>query len=260
MDDDNNKTLSINEFTKACKDFRVGLSFESVQVLFEAFDINRDGVINYDEFLRQIRGPLNSFRAGLVEKAFHKIDKDGSGILDIADIKGTYNASKHPDVISGKKSEDEILVEFLETFEAHHNMMNGAAADGRITLDEFMEYYTNVGANLDNDDYFALMINNSWNITGDANTYKSHKKAWAGKDEKPEPVKRYPQEPVQRSGQMSQANPLVNTHQYYKVHKSAVKQGSFNAMYEQPPIDAEDDYQLKKRYLKEIREQSDYRF
>lgn len=42
-------------------------------------------------------------------KAFDVLDKDKSGFIDITDIKGTYNASKHPDVIAGKKTEDEIL-------------------------------------------------------------------------------------------------------------------------------------------------------
>lgn len=46
-----------------------------------------------------IRGELNDFRRGLIEKAFRKIDKDGSGVLDYEDIKDVYNASKHPDVI-----------------------------------------------------------------------------------------------------------------------------------------------------------------
>jgi hypothetical protein len=32
-----------------------------------------------------------------------------------------YDASRHPDVKTGKKTEDEILIEFLETFEMHHN-------------------------------------------------------------------------------------------------------------------------------------------
>lgn len=57
--------------------------------------------------------------------AFKKIDKDGSGILELNDIKGTYNASLHPDVKAGKKTEDEILGEFLETFEMHHNLGGG---------------------------------------------------------------------------------------------------------------------------------------
>jgi len=105
MDDDGSLTLSMPEFVKAVRDFRMGISEESVPALFNAFDTNNDGTINYDEFLRAVRGPLNDFRRQMVERAFNKIDKDGSGVLDITDIKDTYNASKHPDVIQGKKTE-----------------------------------------------------------------------------------------------------------------------------------------------------------
>lgn len=52
-----------------------------------------------------------------MKAAFVKLDRDGSGVIDINDIKGVYNARNHPDVKSGKKTEDEILGEFLETFE-----------------------------------------------------------------------------------------------------------------------------------------------
>lgn len=31
-----------------------------------------------------------------------------------------------------------------------------------------MEYYKNISASIDNDEYFSLMMNNSWNIKGDA--------------------------------------------------------------------------------------------
>lgn len=34
-----------------------------------------------------------------------------------------YNAKQHPDVKTGKKSEDDVLMEFLETFEQHHAIM-----------------------------------------------------------------------------------------------------------------------------------------
>lgn len=49
---------------------------------------------------------MNFFRKGLCEKAFKIMDKDRSGVLSIDDIKGVYNASKHPDVKAGKKTED----------------------------------------------------------------------------------------------------------------------------------------------------------
>jgi len=63
---------------------------------------------------------MNSFRRGLCEKAFRIMDKDRSGVLDINDIKGVYNAKSHPDVKAGKKTEEEVLGEFLDTFETHY--------------------------------------------------------------------------------------------------------------------------------------------
>ena len=89
---------------------------------------------------------MNAFRQGLVDKAFAKLDADGSGALDISDVKRFYNAAQHPDVLQGKKTEDEILEEFLETFETHHNI-NGEL-DHIVTLDEFHEYYHNIDTGL----------------------------------------------------------------------------------------------------------------
>ena len=86
MDDDNSRTLSLAEFTKAVKDFKVGVSEENCPVLFDAFDLNRDGTLNIDEFLMAIRGEMNQKRVAQVEKAFRKIDKDGK-------IKGSWTVS-----------------------------------------------------------------------------------------------------------------------------------------------------------------------
>jgi hypothetical protein len=65
---------------------------------------------------------MNNFRRNLAEKAFRIMDKDKSGTLNIEDIKGVYNGKKHPDVIAGKKTEEEILGEFLDTFELHYSL------------------------------------------------------------------------------------------------------------------------------------------
>lgn len=187
MDDDHSRTLSEYEFGKACRDFKTGISEENVPILFNMFDTNRDGTLSIDEFIMAVRGDMNERREAMVKKAFNHIDKDGSGILDINDIKDSYNASKHPDVIAGKKTEDNVLVEFLETFETHHNLKEGGENDGRVTLEEFIEYYKNISCSIDNDDYFALMMNNSWNIRGDATPYKKFEKGWANEDAKAKP-------------------------------------------------------------------------
>ncbi len=106
MDDDGSRSLSEAEFAKACSNFKIGISDENIPVLFRAFDTNRDGTLNIDEFLMAIRGELNDKRRALVVKAFKMIDRDGSGYLDPNDIRSSYNASKHPDVLEGKKTEE----------------------------------------------------------------------------------------------------------------------------------------------------------
>lgn len=213
MDDDGSKTLSEQEFSKACRDFKTGISEENIPTLFSAFDTNRDGTLNIDEFLMAIRGELNDKRLALVRQAFNKIDIDGSGYLEVNDIKDSYRADKHPDVIEGKRTEEAVLIEFLETFEAHLNLRDNTETDGRVSMDEFVEYYKNISASIDNDDYFALMMNNSWNLRGDASPYTKYEKGWANEEAKSAPARpkvqyRQPQAKVQRSGQMSNGNPL----------------------------------------------------
>lgn len=93
-----------------------------------------------------------------------------------------YRADKHPDVVQGKRTEQQVLVEFLETFEAHLNVMTGQYHDGKVSLDEFTEYYRNISASIDEDSYFVLMMNNSWNVKGDANPYQKYEGGWSATD------------------------------------------------------------------------------
>lgn len=175
-DDDRSGNLGMNEFKKAIHDFRIGLKPEQSEQLFTVFDRDGSGAIDYDEFLRGVRGGMNEFRLSLSKQAFAVMDKDRSGVLDIDDIRQNYNAKMHPDVQAGKKTEDEILYEFLDTFEAHHSDNKADKQDGRVSVDEWIEYYNNVSMSIDRDDYFELMMNNAWNFKGDRVT----KKGWGG--------------------------------------------------------------------------------
>lgn len=130
--------------------------------------------MDYDELLYHLRGELNDFRRGLVNQAFQKLDRTGDGRVDINDIRGLYNGKNHPDVRIGKKTEDEILCEFLDTFEAHHGIVCPNDRDHIVTLEEFVEYYKHVSASIEDDRYFELMIRNAWNF--DNRTYQA---GWA---------------------------------------------------------------------------------
>ena len=74
MDDNNSKTLDIEEFSKAMKDYRLSLDQECVQQAFSVFDRDGNGEINYDEFLRTIVGAMSQKRKNVVILAFKKFD------------------------------------------------------------------------------------------------------------------------------------------------------------------------------------------
>ena len=56
-----------------------------------------------------VTGELSQIRREIVSKAFKKFDRDGSGVVDMRDIEGVYNAKLHPDVKDGRKTEQEVL-------------------------------------------------------------------------------------------------------------------------------------------------------
>lgn len=130
--------------------------------------------MNFDEFLRHVVGEMNPTRKQFVAQAFAKLDRDGSGEVDKHDVTGIYDPSNHPDVKAGKKTGEEVLADFLDTFEIHSSIQNPGTYNSRVSLDEFTEYYNNISANIDDDEYFKLMITNAWKLDGSAPA----KEAW----------------------------------------------------------------------------------
>ena len=81
------------------------------------YDIDGDGNITYEEFLRGMRDELSQRRKDMVMRAFNLLDKDGSGIVNGADIAHLYDVSHHKDFKEGTKTKDEIISEFLNSFD-----------------------------------------------------------------------------------------------------------------------------------------------
>ena len=160
MDDDGSKSLSLLEFKKALLEFKLNLTEVDIRALFEYFDRDENGTIDFEEFVQGVRDPLSENRLKLVNLAFRVLDKDESGVVDFQEIASVYDASKHPEVISRVKTAQQVLVQFLNTFEV------GGARDGVVTKQEFINYYANLSASIDNDDYFELMIRNAWHLSG----------------------------------------------------------------------------------------------
>jgi Ca2+-binding EF-hand superfamily protein len=66
MDDNNSRSLDLYEFSKAVKDYMLGFNDAEIKVLYAYFDSDRSGSVDYDEFLRVIRGPMGASRKKFV--------------------------------------------------------------------------------------------------------------------------------------------------------------------------------------------------
>lgn len=142
------------------------LTDEEFEIIMNYFDKSGDGLVDITEFMVGIRGQLNARRRAIVELAYHKLDTTKDGVVTAEDIRHVYDTSAHPKVIAGLKEPDEVLTEFLSAFES-----KSKDKDGVITKDEFMEYYNDVGVEIDNDEYFEIMVRKAWNMRENEDEY-----------------------------------------------------------------------------------------
>ncbi len=124
FDSNGNGMLEFKEFKKAVTDFKLGLEDQDIDSIFKSFDHNNDGVLDLNEFMDLVLGGLEGARLSVVQEAFRKLDTRQMGFVPYAKVRETFDGKKHPDVCNGRKTEEEIITEFLEIYEIHHNTHN----------------------------------------------------------------------------------------------------------------------------------------
>ena len=92
------RKIDKEEFYIGLKEFGAAISKKEAEVLLDYLDTDRDGFVNFDEFLVGIRGKPNAKRQAFIDKSYFKFDKDGDGRITSADLRGVYNCSSHPKV------------------------------------------------------------------------------------------------------------------------------------------------------------------
>ena len=165
MDDGGNGKIEPEEMLYGLRDQGVEVERNEIEQIMLHFDKDGDGSVIFDEFLRALRGKMNQRRKGLVKLAFGQLDKTGDGVVTMEDLMGIYDVSENPDVINGLLTPDQAFQEFAKVWDRDRS--------GSVHLDEFIDYYQDVSASIDNDDYFELMIRNAWHISGGEGQYEN---------------------------------------------------------------------------------------
>lgn len=158
MDDDGSKCLNRYELLSGLNNYGVYPSQQEMDELMVFFDRDGSGSVSLTEFVRAVRGEMNDERRDLVLQAYALLDANCNGVVTISDLKELYDTAQHPEVLAGEKTAKEVLVAFSAGWDRNGN--------GTITEREFIEYYNDISAGIDDDQYFELMMRNAWHISG----------------------------------------------------------------------------------------------
>ena len=187
LDENSDKKISFAEFEKMFKRYRFNLSQIEINNLFNYFDTDKSGFIDYSEFLKGITGNLSEFRKEILKQVFNKLDKEEKGFITVQTLRDNYDPKGHPLVRQEKRSEDEILGEFIDILEYHFNLLNEKNEENedinkiKIDFDEFCEFYKTISVSVEEDKYFEIMVLSEWGIKKDGKSL--YQKDWNIQDE-----------------------------------------------------------------------------
>ena len=165
IDTQNTQELDFSTFKTACDKFDFQLTEEEIKELFLAFTKEETTKVNYDEFIRILRGELPPNRKELVEQVYKSINEENKEGLNLEEVFGFYNPKGSYEFLYLKDKEENAKKIFENSFNENHIYLNGEEGkDKLVDLDEFIDFYESVSLMIQDDDIFREVILKSWNL------------------------------------------------------------------------------------------------
>eukprot|EP00755_Sulcionema_specki_P007289 Sspe_Gene.37848::Locus_18253_Transcript_1_2_Confidence_0.667_Length_1207::g.37848::m.37848 len=156
MDTNGNHKLSRSELQDGFAGMGINTTEKEMDIIMKYFDREGDGSVSVEEMVKALRPTMTKWRRQLVDLAYKQLDRSGKGMVTFADLKRAFRTEGHPEVMSGEKTEEEVLADFITSWDKD--------ADGMITPKEFLDYYKDISAMIEDDDHFTFMMRNTWRI------------------------------------------------------------------------------------------------
>lgn len=150
----------------ALLDWGLDLHGKYLDALLDTVDTGRLGLVSLHDLLAVIRGPMPPHRERIVRAVFDRLDRLRDDHVDIDDIALLFDGAEHPLCTIGQYSEQEALDHVLRSFETR-----GGGVPKKIHFERFADYYADLSAAIDDDDYFATVVQSNWARAGNS----SHK-------------------------------------------------------------------------------------
>ena len=169
----NTNKITFNDFSLVFKIQHIDLDINTLKNIFNSYSIKSNGneerYLDFYSFIRTYKKELNENKLNAVEKAFTFIDKKGEDKVPLDVVKIKYNASNHPDVLNGKYTEDEKILEFLDCFNMCYEILkmdNKGQRDENeyyVDFEIFANFYEYVSFIYPKDRDFQNVVSSTWN-------------------------------------------------------------------------------------------------
>jgi Ca2+-binding EF-hand superfamily protein len=145
------------EDLKSCLlDWGVQIPFHYLDTIVDLCDSKRVGLIDLNEFLDVLRGPLNNRREGLLRDVYDALDKRHERVVSMDEVKNNFRGDGHPLVTIGGLTPQDALNHLLKYFEVRDKL------PPKVTYEKFRDYYADLSATIDDDYYFEDVLRSNW--------------------------------------------------------------------------------------------------
>lgn len=93
-----NRRVDGQQFFVGINQNGVTLNKDEIECLMTGLNTDNDGIVDYDLFLRCLRGQLNERRIACVKAIFCKFDLRQCGSVCVSDLRVAFNSNSHPKV------------------------------------------------------------------------------------------------------------------------------------------------------------------
>ena len=159
MDDSGDGELDAKEFQSGLRDMGIVLSAGEINAIMSFFDRDGGGTLTVQELRGGVRGTMPGRRAQLVRNVYNTLPGAARGKVSISTVKRRFDPYCDPRLRSGKLREEAVLGELVAQIESSER-------DGFVTCEEFMDYYSDVSAAMDDDKEFDAYVREGWQYTG----------------------------------------------------------------------------------------------
>ena len=158
---DQDQNISLDNFVKIFKNIGLNIPQNDIINFFNLLDFSGTGKVTFDDIINTIVDPMNEHRKLYVVNKFAKLDVEKQGEVKVSLLKEKYNPKGHPNVISGKETDEEIFKQFCYTLDIYCNIRNITEI---INYKQFVDYYNGISSSIIDDTYFEDILNGVWDI------------------------------------------------------------------------------------------------